>query len=522
MRSMFFVMRRTLKNLIKGVFKKPILLIGYLLIAVFIVFMLIASFAMPSGLIRHGSNDLYIGIVTIAFLFMYYTTFKLGIDKGSTYFRMADVNMAFTAPIKPNHILLYGFIKQLGGTFLFLFIAMCQIPNLKNNFDMKPYGTWMILLATIVYALSYPLISMVLYSWATKKAGRKKLIKRVLDIAALSIVALTLLSLVKTRSIVDTMGDVFNNPVAKYFPVIGWTGSIASASINGFTTEFWVGIVGMFALILGASVALYRMNLDYYEDVQEGTEFVEAAMKAKRDGNKMMFNLKVKDKVKQKLSGTGASAIFFKHLLELRKTAYFLFFDRTSVSVIIAAIVFKLIMPDEAQVLTLSIILFFALYMLLLFQIQGRLGFELEKHYIFLIPASPHEKLFFVTLGEHTKNFFDGTVLFTLSGILFKAPIAVIIACIITYVLFGTVYIYSDILAQRLFGRIHSKGFMLFIKVIINILIIIPGGIVAGIVIAFTESEFLMICALGGWSLVLGITLFMFSAGILNSLETVS
>lgn len=173
MRSMLFIMRKHLKNIIKGVFKKPLLLIGYLFIAIFVVIMLIAAFAMPSGLIRKGSNDLYIGIVTIVFIFMYYTTFKLGIDKGSTYFRMADVNIAFTAPIKPNHILLYGFIKQLGGTLLFLFIALCQIPNLKNNFDMKPYGALMILLATIVYALAYPLISMLLYSWATKKSGRK-------------------------------------------------------------------------------------------------------------------------------------------------------------------------------------------------------------------------------------------------------------------------------------------------------------------------------------------------------------
>lgn len=522
MKAMLFIMRRSLKNLIKGVFKKPALIIGYIFITLFVVLMLVASFAMPAGLIRSGSIELFVGIITLVFIFMYYTTFKLGIDKGSTYFRMSDVNLAFTAPIKPNHILLYAFIKQVGGTFLFLFIAICQIPNLKNNFDMKPYGTWMILLAAMVYALSYPLISMVIYSWATKKAGRKKLLKRSLDIAALAIVALTLLSLAKTRNIVDSLGDVFNNPIAKYFPVIGWTSSIATASIKGFNTEFWVGLVGMFVLILGSVVALYRMNLDYYEDVLEGTEYIEAAMKAKREGNNMTFGVKIKDRVKQKLSGTGASAIFFKHLLELRKTAYVLFFDRSSVSVIIAAIVFKFIMPNEAQVLTLSMILFFSLYMLLLLQVQGRLGSELEKHYVFLIPASSFEKLFFVTLGEHTKNLFDGAVLFILSGILFKAPITTIISCIITYVLFGAVYIYSDILTRRLFGRVHSKGLMVFIKVIVNILIIIPGSIAAGVVMAITESELFMICALGGWSFVLAVTLFIFSAGILNNLETVS
>ena len=324
MSPMLFIMRKTLKNLIKGVFKKPILFIGYLFIALFVVTMLIASFAMPSGLIRSGSSDLYIGIITIVFLFMYYTTLKLGVDKGSTYFRAADVNLAFTAPIKPNHILLYGFIKQLGGTVLFLFFALCQIPNLKNNFEMEPYGTWMILLATIMYTLSYPLISMVLYSWATKKDGRKKLLKRSFDVLALAIAVLVLLSLARTRNITETLGDVFNNQIAKYFPVIGWTSSIAIASVKGFTTEFWVGLIGMLSLILGAAVTLYNMNLDYYEDVLESTEYFEAARKAKKEGRNMTFGVKVKDRVKQKLSGTGASTIFYKQLLEPKTAMYFL------------------------------------------------------------------------------------------------------------------------------------------------------------------------------------------------------
>ncbi len=522
MKSLLFIIRGTLKNLIKGVFKKPVILIGYIFILVFVVGMLYVSFAMPAGLVRSGSPSLFAGIMALVFIFMYYTTLKVGIEKGSTYFRMADVNLAFTAPIVPNQILLYAFIKQVGGTFLFLFIAICQIPNLKNNFEMKPYGTWMILLSVVVYALSYPLISMILYSWATKKSGRKQLLKRIFDVFALAVAVLFLISLAKTRNLIGSFDEVFNNPVAKYFPVVGWTASIATAAINGITTEFWVGVIGMFVLILGSSVVLYRMNLDYYEDVLEGAEYVEAAVKAKREGNNMSFNLKVKNKVKQRLSGTGASSIFFKHLLELRKTAYFLFFDRTSISVIIAAIAFNFIMPDEVGTFSLSLILFFALYMLLLFQMQGRLGIELEKHYIFIIPASPYEKLFFVTLGEHVKNLFDGFALFTISGILLKAPITLVVICMITYVFFGAVYTYCDVLTRRIFGRVHSKGLLVFIKAIVNLLILVPGLVGGGIVFGITGSEFLMLCIFGGWSFILAVTMFVFSAGILNNLETVS
>ena len=80
--------------------------------------------------------------------------------------------------------------------------------------------------------------------------------------------------------------------------------------------------------------------------------------------------------------------------------------------------------------------------MLLLINMQGGLSSEMDKHYIFLIPASPHETLF-ATLSD-IQELFDGSLLFILSGILFKAPINTIVLHS-TYVLFGAVYLYSDL-----------------------------------------------------------------------------
>lgn len=520
MNALLFIIKRTLKNLIKGVFKKPLVLVGYLFLLVFAVAMIIGAFAMPSGMVRNASPQLFTGIMTLVFVFLYYTTLKIGIDKGSTYFRMADVNFVFTAPIRPNNVLLYAFIKQIGGTFLFILIAMFQIPNLKNNFVMKPYGIPVLILAVVAYTLSYPLISMVIYSWASKEKARRKLLKRIFDGSALVIAVFFLISLAQTRNFGTSMDLVFNHPVSRYFPIIGWTSAIASSAVMGFTTEFWVGVSGMVILVIGSSVALYRMNLDYYEDVLEGTEYVEAAVKAKREGTNMTFNVKIKEKVSQKLSGNGASVVFYKQLLEIRKMAYFLFFDRISITIMISALAFKFIMPEEAGQMGLFMILCFSVYMLLIFQMQGRLNTEMDKPYIFLIPASSHEKLFYATLSEHVKNFFDGVILFVTAGIIFKSNIPVAAACIFAYLAFGAVFVYTDVLSRKLFGWVHSKGLMIFIKFFAAILIQVPGIVAVVLVAMATKSEFLMICALGGWSFVLAVTFFIFSAGILNNLES--
>ena len=56
---------------------------------------------------------------------------------------------------------------------------------------------------------------------------------------------------------------------------------------------------------------------------------MEAAVKAKREGNNLRFNLK-EDNVKQKITSKGAAALS-QEPCRITKTAIFLFFDRSSI-----------------------------------------------------------------------------------------------------------------------------------------------------------------------------------------------
>lgn len=522
MRALLFLIRKNLKNIIKSAFKKPLVLIGYIFALVFVIGMIVAAFTMPSGLVRTSSPELFKGIMMLVFAFLYYTSLKLGIEKGSSFFRMADVNMVFTSPLRPNKILVYGIIKQLAGTLLLVVLALFQIPNLKNNFAFEPHGVTVLLLSVAAYTLAYPLISMIIYSWTSAKKERKKLMKRILDMAAIIVALIFLLDLSQTRNFTQSLGNVFGSPVAHYFPIIGWTGSIASSAVSDFNTSFYVGATGMLIVITGLSLLLYKMKLDYYEDVLAATEYAEAAIKAKREGRNMTFNLRTRKNIRNGFSGVGAKALFAKNMLEIRKSSMFLLFDRISVSVILSAIMFKLVMPSEIASSPMIMILAFSSYMLLLIQSQGRWAVEVEKPFIFLVPASTYEKLFYASLSDHLKNLFDGIVLFTLSGILFGADAPTILMSALSYVCFGAVFMYSDVLARRLFGRVHSKGLMIFVKIIMSIVLIVPGIIAAVIAGIATESEFLTIGALGAWAFVLAITLFIFSGGIFNNVEAAS
>jgi len=520
MKALVYLVIKTLKNLVRGIFRKPSALIGFIVVFAFVSLLIWTNHVNPAN-IKGASSELFTGIVMTYFLFLYTMSLNSGLEKGSTYFRMADVNLVFTAPIKPGNILMYAFIRQTGGILTMLYFTLCLTPVLRENFALQPYGIWMIFASVTAFSLSYPLINMLLYSWVSKDNKRKKVGKYVLYVLWGSTLAIFLLDLARTRNIGASLGNVFDNPIAKYFPVIGWTGSIASAAVYGITTEVYVGTAGMVLLILGIPMTLFRLNLDFYEDVLEGTEYLEAVVKAKRTGNTMAFYAKNKGRSGNSISGKGARAILTKQFLEYKRTSFFFLFDVTTVIIIISSIVYRLISsnrnmsPDG----TMFSILCFAIYMLFISQGYGRLNIEMEKPFIYLIPASASKKLFYATMPEHIKNLFDGMLLFALAGILFKAGLLTVLACIMAYVVLGSVFVYTSILARRIFGSIQSRFLLLIVKLIFYVIFLSPGIFAAAFAGAFTGNWFLGVLMMGGWSLIFALIFFAFSSGILNNIE---
>ncbi len=523
MSPLVYLLRQSLFNTVKGIFKKPIVLIGYLFAAAFLVLMIVAAFIMPSGSVRHGSPEMFRAVTTGIFAVIIYFSFRLGIDKGSTYFRMADVNFLFQAPFRPNQVLVYGFVKQIGGTLLLMAIALCQIPNLKNNFVMTPYGPLIIMLSVVMFMFAYPVFAMLMYSWSSKSMARRKLGKRLIDGAAVLAVGGFLLMLSETRNLGTALIALLDNHIVDWIPLVGWIKMVLGAAVDGITPTFWIGLGLTVGSVAAFTLWIYRMNLDYYEEVLEATEYTEAAYSAKKEGRNLQFNMKVKTGIRQRFSGTGGLAIFSKMMLEIRKTSWLLFIDRTTVTVVAASIAFRMFMPEEARAdgfVNLFSILAFSVYMLFFFSVQGRWALELSKPYIFLIPAATAEKLFFATLAEHLKNMLDGSLLFIIAGVLFRAEWYMVLACIFSYAMFGAVFQYGDVLARRIFGGVHVKALMMFLKLFFVLLILVPGIVAVIFVGILFPSTLLMILAFGGWGMVAAVSLFFLSLGVFDNLES--
>jgi len=518
MSSLFYVIRKQFMNIFRGLAQKPLALVGYILIGVMMVFVAVVTLIMPSGLVRKVDNEIFRAGVAATACIALYLGVRQGIEKGSTYFRFADVNLVFTAPFKPSQVLLYGFIKHIGTSLFIVFFMIFQIPNIKNNFALTDYGVPVILLAVLLYSVISPILGMVVYSVSSRSNERRVLARRLLDITAVLVVLFFVLAIAMTGSFTGAFVSFFGSEAVAYIPIIGQIVTIASAAVYGIDLMFYVSIAVLLVLI-GLFVAIiYNANLEYYEDVLSATDELESRIKAKREGRDASLRKGEARKVKGGFSSRGAKAIFEKHMLEYRKVSFLLFFDSTTVLIVLTGVGTKFLMPDGFS--SIFFTLFLSAYLLFFFIVQGRWPLELEKPYIFLVPESNGKKLFYATLTENLKNLLDGTLLFTVAYFIYGTSIPVILLCIVNYTLYGAVYIYADIVSRRLFGSIHSRVMLIFVKMFVSLFVVIPGVVIMLIVQGITGNELYSAFSIAVWNLFAAMCLFLASKGIFNNIET--
>jgi len=492
--------------------KKPLILIAYIFAIISFVFFVFLSFVMPSNTLRTGSIEAYGTIVSVVLIAVFYFDIKQGISSGGSFFRLADVNLLFTAPVLPVNVLIYGFIKQFFKTFIMLLFMSFQIPNLKNNFSISAIGVLIIYITTFFLFLTMPIIGMLIYSITSKSKRIKKNFERVLNIFIFGMVGAFLLIFVKTGDFGETLKIILNSDYFLVIPYIGWFKNVLMASINGVNLSFYLNVLLIIISTFLMVIAVYKMRTDYYEDVLAATERMEEFIVNKKEGKGGFSsrNIKVKN-VKHTYSGYGAKTIFLRHMLEYKKTGLF-FINRNTIFLVIIGLGAKFFLPFAQM----NYILYFSLYILFFFSLQGKWVQELNKPYIYLMPANSAKKVFFATLAENLKNGVDGLILFIAVGFMLKSSITVILFNSLIYLTYGAIYTYTDVLSRRIFGATHGKNFEIFMKMILVGIIIVPAIVIDFLFDGFGIAQYIFIIM---YNLLAAGTILFASKGIFDKLE---
>ena len=239
----------------------------------------------------------------------------------------------------------------------------------------------------------------------------------------------------------------------------GWLVVVLKAAKWGFTAWTW-GAIALLAAVLALILwKLLSSEIPFYEEVLKQTDERERRIELKRSGaSNMNLGPKKARQATVKYKGTGAKAIFYRQMLEFKK-AGFMFVDKVTIIMLVVGVAGGFIFKKSD--LPIAIAFYVSIYLNFLFAFGGKWVKEFSTPFIYLIPGSPMGKLWYATAANHIKHLLDGAAVFVPLLIITGFDPVLCAGYILAYAAIGSLFIYSDVLARRMFGghaQRHARG----------------------------------------------------------------
>ncbi len=341
------------------------------------------------------------GVILLVFVFE-----ALGADKnGSKIFLPADVAILFPSPMKPQSVLLFRLLTQIGVILLSSVYLLFQIPNLMMNLGLSIWAAIGIL-ATWLFTIAIgKLIQILLYTVSSTHTVVKKYVRKGIY-AAIAVIALGFFAYSRSfeNDYFAAAVGFFNHDLTCLIPLWGWLKGLCVFSIEG--NLLGALLCGGATVAAGAILAaiIWHIKADFYEDAmaksQETAELQEAAqaeggsgfVKRKKDRSEKLR----RDGMKH---GNGANVFFFRAMYNRFRFAHLGIFTKTSETYLVAAagvaLLCRFVFEASAAVpviLTLSGLVFFR-------TLGNPLEEDTSKDFFRLIPSPTMAKLFYSMLG---------------------------------------------------------------------------------------------------------------------------
>lgn len=499
---LFYLTAVKLKNQIKAVFKTPSKLIYALFLAAMLALVVFSGnmSEMEPGETYRSLSELS-AILTAFYTVMFAMVLITGSTGNASMFTLSDVSLLFPSPISSKAILFYGLLRQMGLSLLLGFFLLFQYAWLHQLYGIAPMA-----LVTIVvcYALTLflaQLCTMTVYVYTSGKENAGRSIKLcVYGAAALYVLAAAFTCREPLTAILSGSRDFepllsaasgfFSTFPGLLFPISGWSAAVA----GGILRQDWITLAEGLGLVLLSAAAMVllivRAKNNYYEDVLQTAETAQSAITAQKEGQ---LQEAVPKKVKVgKIGlgkGWGASALYYKHKVENRRSGVFLLSNMSLLFAVIIIVMSFFLRGIDEEDPGASLVGVFAMatYMQLFSSALGRFNRELTKPYIYLVPEPPLKKLLYALQESLIADCVEAVLLFIpISFILGLTPLDTIL-CMVCRVSFALLFTTGNVLVERVFGTVSSKALIFFFYFLCLLLMAAPG-ILAGAALAIAAG----------------------------------
>lgn len=426
-----------------------------------------------------------------------------GMKNGSDIFTMADVNFLFTAPMKPQSVLLFRLTFQMIATVFGSIYILFQIPNLVLNAGVPLEVCLVGFLVLVITFIFQKLLSVGVYTLTATNPKMKKYVLPVILGFVLVLVAITGAVFMSTgQDPWKTLELTWSTRWTRFIPIIGWLKGLLMCAIEGNVVMF---VLQLILLIVCMGVLVYfiwHMKADFYEDAMAGAQQREDMIIAAAENRKMVAvsddKKKKKDRRKAKdeqtIKGLGAQVFFTKEALCRKRLARFGFVTTTMmwyVTIAVAGMFLNMkVFEDNSFHITgfvIMVVLFFRNY-------GNPIAQETSMNWLFLVPESAYKKVFFAMAAGSYATFMDllpGMVIFTVVCKANPLEMLLWLAVLVTmdFMLSGVGMVLEALFPADAMNQVKAalqlmlKFFMIMFIVIAIVVGVVINGMVLGLIL---------------------------------------
>ena len=460
MGAMEYLYGRILKNRIKIALRKPVtyvymvFVLFYFTIVPFSLKMLVQEFGVDSP------EGMAAVLTLVAFWLIPGNLIAYAKRKGLVY-RNSDVHFLFPAPVSPKQILLYAYIRTLAMQILLnLFVVI--------------YGGWLFhvavwrlavyfVFAILIENLLEGSVMLLLYGVeGLKETQRALLVKAAYALAGI-LVLMGIYMYFKEGLSMRMAVRFLNSDMIQMVPVVGWYIAVVHLLLTGATVVNVAGSICYGVMLAAVLMAAWRMKCTgaYYEDAIKFAEDYEEVLASRRRGDtqRRLGKRQKFGKAHVNWKGHGARALFYRQLLEYKKSRYFIF-DVNTVAALIAGagVAYLYIHEGGFGDFDMFVIPCVAAYVIFIFTAMGgKWAKELTSPYTYMIPDTPFRKLINAMAMQHIQSLINACLLTIPGAVVMGMPPAMAVLGIVFYVAAYANKLYALAVAEIVTGNALGK-----------------------------------------------------------------
>ena len=336
----------------------------------------------------------------------------LGADKNAgKIFLPADVTLLFSAPLKPQSVMMFRIANQLGQMLLIGFYMLFQLPNLILNAGMSIWAAIALVVAFCLANFFSTLFQLLFYLIGNVFPTFKRLLRPGL-VACLALIAGPFFLYQRTNGleILPAAANYFNAKGTQWIPFWGWMKGFCRAAYDADL----VGALIFFVLMAtGAAVMIFviwSLKVDFYEDAMAKSEEVAAIMEAARAQNGMIRRKKDRSEKLQRdgmKHGAGANVFFWKSWYNRVRFSHFGFFTKTMEFYLAVAVAVGLTCRFSIETDNVLVLVAILAGMVFFRSLGNPLETDVKMSYFIMIPESTWAKLFSSLLASIVSTMAD-------------------------------------------------------------------------------------------------------------------